>query len=342
MAGLVFLEETKLKRVMSPIMDKTGLFRDILKDVQNRGDFDKPGPDKNRILKSSQRPQKDPLEIKAHAILEHTSELNSFLSQNRDSYVDVLNREYSSNAMTDLDRDKIDAGANALIRTINGLVGEFKKNLKSRMTKLSVQHTSHLEAVGDILDGNLKSACHKYSEQKAIRVQKELEIQKLSRLEIKARKASASRELVNNNGDIPEEVMEVEEERPKAATKYNWALDDDDQDDQDMTLEEMQLFERENEKMYDNLMSLKDDVQKIESKVIKIAELQEIFTEKVLQQKDDIDLISANAVASTENVKDGNEEIRKAIQSNASMRVYILFFLLVMSFTLLFLDWYNE
>lgn len=104
----------------------------------------------------------------------------------------------------------------------------------------------------------------------------------------------------------------------------------------------MQLFERENEKMYEDLMSLKDDIQQIESKVVKIAELQEIFTEKVLQQKDDIDLIAANAVATTENVKDGNEEIRKAIRRNASIRVYILFFLLVMSFTLLFLDWYND
>jgi len=41
-------------------------------------------------------------------------------------------------------------------------------------------------------------------------------------------------------------------------------------------------------------------------------------------------------------LKDGNEELRKAIQRNASIRVYILFFLLVMSFSLLFLDWYNE
>ena len=40
--------------------------------------------------------------------------------------------------------------------------------------------------------------------------------------------------------------------------------------------------------------------------------------------------------------QDGNEELRKAIQRNASIRVYILFFLLVMSFSLLFLDWYNE
>ena len=89
-------------------------------------------------------------------------------------------------------------------------------------------------------------------------------------------------------------------------------------------------------------MCLKDNVTQIQSQVVKISELQEVFTEKVLQQKDDIDLIGANAVAATENVRDGNEELRKAIQRNASIRVYILFFLIVMSFSLLFLDWYND
>ena len=89
-------------------------------------------------------------------------------------------------------------------------------------------------------------------------------------------------------------------------------------------------------------MSLKDDVQQIETKVVKIAELQQIFTEKVLQQKDDIETIASNTVRASENINDGNEEIRKAIQNRASIRVYILFFLLVMAFTLLFLDWYNE
>lgn len=155
-------------------------------------------------------------------------------------------------------------------------------------------------------------------------------MQKLSRLEIKARKST------------PDVLEEEAQEKPEQ--QINWALEDDDDSDNNEALspEEMQLFERENERMYDDLMSLKDDVLQIESKVVKIAELQDIFTTKVLQQKDDIELISSNAVGASENIKDGNEEIRKAIQNRASIRVYILFFLLVMAFTLLFLDWYNE
>lgn len=59
-------------------------------------------------------------------------------------------------------------------------------------------------------------------------------------------------------------------------------------------------------------------------------------------QKHDIERIANAVVGTTENVKDANEQIKQAIQRNAGVRVYVLFFLLVMSFTLLFLDWYNE
>ena len=315
---------------MAPLIDKTGLFRDLLKDAQSKSDIVQ---DKNRILK---RRDKDPLEVKAQIILDHTSQLKEFLSENRNAYIDVLNRDYSPNALTDLERDKIDAGANALIRSINGLVDDFKKDLKSRVAKLSGQHTMHLEAVTDILDANLKLACQVFSEQRAIRIKKELEIQKMSRLELKARKTSEIED------DLLKEDLE-ENDIDELKPKLNWISDDEEYEAaEELSPEEMQMFERENVKMYEELMSLKDDIQQIETKVVKIAELQEIFTEKVLQQRDDINNIAGNAVATTENVKGGNEEIRKAIQRNASTRVYVLFFLLVMSFTLLFLDWYNE
>jgi syntaxin 18 len=75
---------------------------------------------------------------------------------------------------------------------------------------------------------------------------------------------------------------------------------------------------------------------------VKIAELQEVFTEKVLEQDKDIERIFGTVVGTTENLRDANTQIRQAIQSNASLRFYVLFFLLVMSLTLLFLDWYND
>ena len=67
---------------MAPsFIDKTGLFRDILKEAQNREDIKL---DKNRIL--NKRKEKDPLEIKAQMIIEHTTQLQWFLSQNRGKF----------------------------------------------------------------------------------------------------------------------------------------------------------------------------------------------------------------------------------------------------------------
>ena len=51
---------------------------------------------------------------------------------------------------------------------------------------------------------------------------------------------------------------------------------------------------------------------------------QDVFTKKVLTQKDDIDLIAATAVGATENIRDGNEELRKAIQNQVRLRLVIL------------------
>ena len=75
---------------------------------------------------------------------------------------------------------------------------------------------------------------------------------------------------------------------------------------------------------------------------MKIAQLQEIFTKKVLEQDKDIDNINQVAVGTTENVVEGNEQLREAMKKNAGLRVWILFFLLMMSFAILFLDWYND
>ena len=62
----------------------------------------------------------------------------------------------------------------------------------------------------------------------------------------------------------------------------------------------------------------------------------------VADQKNEIERIANTVIGSTENVKEANDQIREATQRNAGLRVYILFFLIVMSFSLLFLDWYNE
>lgn len=75
--------------------------------------------------------------------------------------------------------------------------------------------------------------------------------------------------------------------------------------------------------------------------MIEIAQLQEIFTEKVLQQEVELNRVNETIVSSTENIRGANEQLREAMKKNAGFRVWVLFFIITLAFTVLFLDWYN-
>lgn len=250
--------------------------------------------------------------------------------------------------MTDVERDKIDLGAQRIMNTCSYLIQEFKK--VSQKLDGSAQLLEHRQAVLDLVESYLKSVCKIYSEQRAIRVKRALEIQKMSKLETESKKYGENFVICNSNSEIflkdhkENRTQSSHNSSPRKVLETNIITDKPSlfSEDDQLSTEEMQMFESENAQLYNELNSLTEEVKQIESKVVCIAELQEIFTEKVLQQDKDIDRIASTVIGTTENVKDANEQIRQAIQRNAGLRVWILFFLAVMSFTLLFLDWYND
>lgn len=84
-----------------------------------------------------------------------------------------------------------------------------------------------------------------------------------------------------------------------------------------------------------------EQVKQIEGKVVEISELQKQFADKVIEQDVEAERIATVMVKATDNVRDANEQLRQAMQNSAGLRVVILFVLIVLSFSLLFLDWYN-
>jgi len=364
---------------------------------------DDQGQDKDRILprkkatkrgKSEEASAMSGFEARAKDILRSVDELKAFVLSNRELYVGPVCTGDGDlrKGMDDRQRDKIDANANKFMRTTNALIAKFRADLLgSSGSEFSAEQSEHLRAVGDILESYLRSICDLHSGQKAVRLEREIQFQNMSRLEINAAKNSgtesesfAERErrlrerleapstTEGDQDDLEgEEEMQVSSKRrksgrdnsddgdddndddvdsqgrlptkpqqvPAAAALYS---EDDDEDEEELSPDEVRLLEAENAELLAEFQTAKDSVKLIETKVVRIAELQDVFTKKVLAQKDDIDLIAATAVGATENIRDGNEELRKAIQNQASIRVYILFFLLMMSFSLLFLDWYND
>ncbi|KAL2750954.1 hypothetical protein V1477_001057 [Vespula maculifrons] len=322
-------------------MDVSILFRACVKTVSLQ--------DKNLGSSSFTKPlkktkNKSAFYVKTQAVVAQIAKLKEFLLENRKAYLNFS--DYFSNIprMTDVERDQIDAGAQTIMSTCSQLIKELKREIA--FSEVSRQNMEHREIVLLLIEDYLKNVCKIYSEQKAIRVKRAIEMRTISKLELDTKsnkimemdnkrsvsnlieKTNNTENQSNSGKSNPMKVQEINED-------VNTLLYEE------LSPEDIQMFESENEQLYNELSTVTEEVRQIESKVVHIAELQEIFTEKVLDQDKDLDRLMTTVVGSTENVKEANEQIRQAIQRNAGLRVWILFFLLVMSFSLLFLDWYN-
>lgn len=308
-------------------MDITPLFKACIKTVKTRNKtFGIQSPvndDKQRIMKVK---TKNAFLVTAKEITSQITKLRDFLLEHRAGYLSFFDSTVPDR-MSDEDRDQIDTGAQRIINTCSHLLKEFRND--NRKLAVNGQTREFMDAAIELIDVYLKAVCKIHSELKALRVRKALDVRKLTKLELDKPKAMTEVEDRENNKLLNEELD-------------TWMYYRGCADEEELGAEELQLFESENVQLYNDLNSMTDEVRQIETKVLHIAELQEIFTEKILQQEQDIGRIANTVIGTTENVKDANDQIKQAIQRNAGLRVYVLFFLLVMSFTLLFLDWYND
>lgn len=290
-------------------MDITLLFKACVKTVRTTNKALGIKESKSTFLKSS----KDANLVTAREVLRQISFLQNFLLENKAAYLNVLNYLSTNKTMTEIDREQVDNTAEKIVNSCSCLINDYKKEI-AKLSKTK-QLEEHYNNVIDSLESYLKAVSKIYTETKAVRVKRVLETHKVAKLETIGSKTNPP------ISPILTPSVNIEEE---------------------LSIEEMQMFESENEMLYNELNATSEEVKQMESKVVHIAELQELFTDKVLQQEQDIQRISNNVVGATTNMRDANEQIRQAIQRNAGLRVWVLFFLLVMSFSLLFLDWYND
>ncbi|XP_077582291.1 syntaxin-18 isoform X2 [Stigmatopora nigra] len=320
-------------------VDITLLFKASVKTVKTRNKaigigFDSP---KDEIFKRSR--SKSGFSPKAKEVIINISKLKDFLLQHRKDYVSAGSLISSDlTRMTDNERDQIDQDAQIFMRTCSEAIKQLRTEEKQ---VTSPQTKEHRGAVLDLIEMYLKGVCKLYSEQRAIRVKRMVDKKRLSRL--------GSDQLARVEKAVDEERKEektnLEESLDKSATEVldqSVNLWEDSKVEDELSPEEIQMFEQENQRLVSEMSNLVDEVRQIEGKVVEISRLQEIFSEKVLQQETDIDNIHQLVVGATENVKEGNEDIREAIKNNAGFRVWILFFLVMCSFSLLFLDWYDS
>jgi syntaxin 18 len=78
-----------------------------------------------------------------------------------------------------------------------------------------------------------------------------------------------------------------------------------------------------------------------ERAILEISELQNQLMMHVAAQAKETERLYEEAIASTDLVREGNQQLLEAGRQSADTRKWILFLLIVASLILLFLDWYG-
>ncbi|KAK1320354.1 Syntaxin-81 [Acorus calamus] len=102
-----------------------------------------------------------------------------------------------------------------------------------------------------------------------------------------------------------------------------------------------QLLDDDTRALQVELTNLLDTVQETETKMVEMSALNHLMSTHVLQQAQQIEVLYDQAVEATKNVESGNKELSQAIQRNSGSRTFLVLFLFVLTFSILFLDWYS-
>ncbi|KAK3422574.1 hypothetical protein EUGRSUZ_G03020 [Eucalyptus grandis] len=254
--------------------------------------------------------------------LESIQTLEQFMRKHRKDYVDPLRT-------TEQERDSIEQEVTAFIKTckeqidiLQVSITEEEKKLKGWLA-LSAEGSNadtiaHKQGVVLILSEKLHSVTAQFDQLRAIRFQDAINRVTPRR---KPKQSASSIPVDNSNGNVEfKESNEVPGELLRVQQQH---LDD------------------ETRALQVELTSLLDSVQQTETKMVEMSALNHLISTHVLQQAQQIEHLYDQAVEATHNVQLGNKELAQAIQRNSSSRTFLVLFLFVLTFSILFLDWYS-
>ncbi|CAO3644380.1 unnamed protein product [Cunninghamella echinulata] len=139
----------------------------------------------------------------------------------------------------------------------------------------------------------------------------------------------------NNNNNIPLSTI------PPQDQELIYAHDDMDDFEQQLSQEQIQLLEKENETMLEEMNGTLNQVKQAEKALLEISALQTQLTNHLAVQTMQTDQLYGDSLATNEKVEQGNLQLQQARERNRGTRKFMLAFLLGASFVLLFLDWYS-
>ncbi|XP_010247832.1 PREDICTED: syntaxin-81-like isoform X1 [Nelumbo nucifera] len=257
--------------------------------------------------------------------LESIKTLEQFILKHRKDYVDP-------HRTTEQERDSIEHEVSVFIKTCKEQIdilknrihdedtsGKSKAWLTMRSDNSHVDIVAHKHGVVLILSEKLHSITSQFDQLRAIRFQDAVN---------KAMPRRKMHQVTNSNSPIITKSNQSEVKEPDELPSEHQRV-------------QQQFLDDETRALQVELTNLLDTVQETETKMVEMSALNHLMATHVLQQTQQIELLYEQAVEATKNVEMGNKEISQAVQRNSSSRTFLLLFLFVLTFSILFLDWYN-
>ncbi|XP_054788063.1 syntaxin-81 [Prosopis cineraria] len=267
--------------------------------------------------------QRSPFTKAALKTLESIGELDQFLLKHRKDYTDL-------HRTTEQERDSIEHEVSAFIKTCQEQIDVLKNSINDEevnskgwlgiaAAKSNTDIIAHKHGVVLILSERLHSVTAQFDQLRAVRFQDAIN------------RATPRRKLNHM----------TKKDSAEGPNMGNMELREPDELQSEPLRVQRQLLDDETRALQVELTGLLDAVQETETKMVEMSALNHLLSTHVLQQAQQIELLYEQAVEATKNVDLGNKELSQAIQRNSSSRTFLLLFLFVLTFSVLFLDWYS-
>ncbi|XP_058181869.1 syntaxin-81-like [Rhododendron vialii] len=263
--------------------------------------------------------------------LESIGALEQFLVKHKKDYVDL-------HRTTEQERDSIEHEVTVFVKACKEQIDILKSSINDeesnskRWLGIKGDHSNadtiaHKYGVVLILSERLHSVTRQFDQLRAIRFQEAINRATPRR---RLKRVAASKSADNSHSN------KIELKEPNHSE-----LIEPDEVQTDPIRVQQQLLDDETRALQVELTSLLDAAQETETKMVEMSALNHLMSTHVLQQAQQIEFLYDQAVEATKNVELGNKELSQAIQRNSSSRTFLLLFLFVMTFSIIFLDWYS-
>lgn len=183
--------------------------------------------------------------------------------------------------MTDEERNLIDMECEKIFSVCFQLINDLKS--KKKEAKVHKQESEHFDGILELLTNYIKHVQTIFHQQKKFRAQQDVETYKLLKLE-------SDKKLIQKlNVIIPSLKVDENTTGNVKHTNLNVHLEEDQVSNQlepeeksELSPEDIQMFESENVQLFNELKGLSEELEQIERNVVDIANLQSVFTEKVI------------------------------------------------------------